>query len=135
MSTEIYCTRFASAELASIPRQMIALAFNTLTASNLQAGVPTSLPPCSFYDSLSFSVTEHGASGLVVSRPSADSALYEALLCVLRLEGVVAYTPGSVPVVGNAATVTHLPPDLVSNLGQPVLASTSAELAAGLFAH
>ena len=135
MSTEIYCTRFQNAELSSIPRQTLAFAFSDITAINLHGDTPASLPPCGFYESLSFSATEPGASGFVVSRPSKDSALYEALLQVLRLEGVVAYAPGSTPVVGNPATVAHLPPDMLSGLGQPVLARTPEQLAAELFAH
>ena len=105
MNTEIYCTRFTNAELATIPSKVLALAFNELASTDLNAGFPSSLPPSRHYESISFTVTEAGASGLVISRPFPDNALYEALLCVLRLEGVVAYAPCSAPIVGNAATV------------------------------
>ena len=135
MSTEIYCNRFERTELASIPRQLLVLAFNDLTATSLHGEIPDHFPRCRLFESLSISVTEAGASGFVVSRPSTDSALYEALLHVLRHEGVVAYAPGSAPIVGNPATIAHLPASMLVSLGQPILASTSAELAAGLFAH
>jgi hypothetical protein len=135
VSTEIYCSRFKMAQFAPIPKRALAEALNAVCDVDLNVSVPDQLPRSRFYSALGFSASELGVTGLVVERPSTDTQLYGALLSLLRLEGAVAYAPGSAPIIGHPATVKHLPPSLVASLGSPRLAGTSAELAAGLFGH
>jgi hypothetical protein len=135
VSTEIFCTRFERADLAVIPTKSLELAFEDFTATSLGYEIPGSLASCRLFESLSFSVAEGGASGFAVGRPSTDIELYEALFLLLRLEGVVVYAPGSPPIVGNPASIAHLPESMLESLGCPVLTGSSVQLLAELFAE
>ena len=60
---------------------------------------------------------DEDTNSFCVSRPVEDGRLYEALLEVARMNGVVLYAPGSPPVVAHEGTAEHLPEDMIESLG------------------
>jgi len=67
--------------------------------------------------------------GFNVNRPCADIRLYEALLTVLKVPGLVLVMPGECPpLIGDAETAGHLPPDIVEALGKPALLQSASEI-------
>jgi hypothetical protein len=58
-----------------------------------------------------------------VNRPAASLELWQGLLDILRQTSTVLYWPGGGCVVGNAAVIPHLPPDMIKSLGTPIVAT------------
>lgn len=73
--------------------------------------------------------TAEEIDGFNVNRPCADGRLYEALLTVLKVPGLVLVMPAECPpLIGHAETAGHLPPDIVEALGKPVLLQSASEI-------
>lgn len=66
---------------------------------------------------------------LAVHRPCADARLWDALFSVLRLGNAILYLPDcKSPLVADSAVTEHLPPSMVSSLGQPVCVCSGTEI-------
>jgi hypothetical protein len=64
-----------------------------------------------------------------VNRPCANARLYEALLTVLKIPGLVLIMPTECPpLIGHAETAGHVPPDIIEALGKPVLLQSASEI-------
>lgn len=134
MSTQICCSRFEGGAWAPLPQDALQQALDGLgIPSGAQWRVPERLGPCLFFETLGFTADERGPHSLVVGSPSGELRLYEALLQLLRHEGVVAYAPDSVAVIGNASTPLQLPAGLVASLGPARWVQSAAELREALF--
>jgi hypothetical protein len=73
--------------------------------------------------------TAEEIDGFNVNRPCADTRLYDALLTVLKVPGLVLIMPGECPpLIGHAETAGHLPPDIVEALGRPALLQSASEI-------
>ena len=71
----------------------------------------------------------HDVDSFSISRPSGDLRLFEGLLTVLRLRGLVLYLPGDCPpLVGNQETAEHLPPSMIEALGVPHMLTSAANI-------
>jgi hypothetical protein len=64
-----------------------------------------------------------------INRPASAICLFEAILDLLRSESLVLFMPGQCPpLVGSAATVSHVPADMVEANGSPVVVTSAAEI-------
>ncbi|MGN7770177.1 hypothetical protein [Phyllobacterium sp. 22552] len=82
---------------------------------------------------LYFSLKEGDASlcsDLTINRPCSDPRLYDALLSVLRQSNSVLFYPtdDDPPLIGKETTRPHLPEDMVTSLGTPVIARSGTEI-------
>ena len=136
MSIEIYCSRFRHGQKAPITDSALTEAFFLVSHESRLTSAEMRLKGLQTTD-LGESISTHCSEGeiwaLTVSRPSTDERLYQGLLKLLNLEGVVVYAPDSPVFVGNEKTGAHLPQDMLSSLGRPQQVSTSAELLTGLY--
>jgi hypothetical protein len=65
---------------------------------------------------------EVAVDGFSINRPVACAKLYEALLSVLKSENLALYMPGNCPpLVADAAVAAHLPKEMITSLGTPVV--------------
>lgn len=59
-------------------------------------------------------------SHFMVSRPTGDIRLWEALLSVMKMGKVVMFWPGGPPLLAKDASIEGLPEGMVESLGEPV---------------
>jgi hypothetical protein len=60
-------------------------------------------------------------ASFMIARPPSSAAFWEALVAILRDTPNALYWPGGRPVVADAGAITHLPADMIDDLGDPVI--------------
>jgi len=64
-----------------------------------------------------------------INRPAGTLVLFQAIFDLLRFESWVLFVPGQCPpLVGSAATVPHVPPDMIDANGPPLVVASAAEI-------
>ena len=135
MSLELYFLPYDQGQPASFPRAELRTVFPLVEAE--------SEPDywCIRYDAnheCAIGVTPVvGRPELVASfcvyRPCAEPRFWNDLLTVLRLGPVAMVFPGAAPpIVGSAATIAHLPADVIASMGPPMVADTGAAIASAV---
>jgi hypothetical protein len=130
MSFEVYLQCFENGVPAGVSRSALADLFHIGRIRRHEdewevdygdTGCDLILQPLDEDDDLIHNVT--------VERPCQDMRLWEAIHAVMKLGPVVLYFPGDVaPLVANEAAIGHLPPDMVEDLGEPVIAGSAEEI-------
>lgn len=131
MSFDVFLQCFQNGEPAGIPRELVRAAFGahlTETETDFWQLRYDDANSCDLY------LTVHGADqslleGLTVNRPCSDLRLWNALAAILALGEVVLYFPeGRSPLVARSSVTGHLPPDLIEELGLPVVVTSGREI-------
>jgi hypothetical protein len=66
---------------------------------------------------------------LTVSRPCDAPNLWEGIHTLLRAGNGVCYWPGGAPLIASPGVAAHLPEDILSSLGEPVVVVNGAAIA------
>lgn len=134
MSIEIYGSKFRGGEIAGLDLGVLFSAFAGLVVKQEQEAFVLGLGSAGgMTTSLRFKRSGEEATSFVLPRPVDDARLYEALLELLKHEGVVVCAPGSPPVIGSSASEKHLPEGMSSALGAGVIVETGNALRSALF--
>ncbi len=131
MSFDIYVQSFRKGEFAGIPRQRVRSAFGAHLIET-----QTDFWHLRYDDanSCDLFLTAHGTDpsalrGFTVHRPCGDLRLWDALASILSIENTVLYFPGGrAPLVAYDTVTQHLPADMVTALGRPVVVTTGREM-------
>jgi len=128
MSFDLFVSRFQDGEPALFRSSVLVRAIEPFvvetTLKSFELRFPDESGCTVFADTASYEM-----DGFNVNRPCASVQLYEALLTILKISGMVLVTPSECPpLIGLADTAGHLPADIVEALGKPVLLRSASEI-------
>ena len=122
MSLDVCLQAFENEEPQAIPTTAILECLAPFIEQKGEDFVDVSFGPqdsCTFY----FATTDETVQVLTVNRPCGDARLAQVLFQIMELGNFILFVPGEErPIVLKAQTNSHVPPDMLEALGEPVVA-------------
>ena len=127
MSFDLFFGCFDAGQKATFPRLSLEQHFGPFVSRREPACITVDFGP----EGISYLYCEDKdrIEGFSINRPTDAPALYQAIFDLLRTEPLVLFMPGECPpLIGSAATATHIPADMIRALGNPVVLGSPSEV-------